>query len=549
MPYFNTGKTFLFPSFDLDEKERDKIDRFLQLLDNSNIDSIIVQYINNLGSSGGRPNVNYFKLFATILYGFAFGYETLRSIEEACRFDLRFIYLMEQVRPSYTTICAFINKIIVPNEERIFSLINKQIAKEMNMSFTDAFIDGSKFEANANKYKFVWKPTTFHKRISMTINDIIKKNDLILNYTDEELIRSSTVAIALSNLEKRKENLDNKIYKNLSKTLLAILSKILEYEEKERICGPNRKSYYKTDHDATAMCLKEDYYSGLGSNMHAAYNTQILVIKGFVFSYYVSQSRADMNDFIPVIERFYRMYETFPKNICADAGYGSLINYRYLKNNGIGNFVKDQSWEGNLTGTRPNQYRYNNHKIVCLNGNTGYPIDLKNRHPKKSGSVFYKVNGCNSCLFMPYCKQYMTDISKDEKIFEVIEEFQMLKQEAEDNLLSRKGIEIRVNRSIQVEGVFGIAKQNHGYDRTRRRGLNNVSAENMLTLLGLNIKKLFRHYEGKLSDRFWVAPDDLEPQKFAKPSWKKLSKKGIKTNAKMKEGIERAKQKGDESTI
>ena len=69
--------------------------------------------------------------------------------------------------------------------------------------------------------------------------------------------------------------------------------KSLEYEEKETICGENRNSYYKTDHDATAMCLKDDYYSGLGSNMHAAYNTQILVSNGFIVSYYVSQDRSD----------------------------------------------------------------------------------------------------------------------------------------------------------------------------------------------------------------------------------------------------------------
>lgn len=35
MPYFNTGKTFLFPSFDLQEKEREEISKSLTLLDNS----------------------------------------------------------------------------------------------------------------------------------------------------------------------------------------------------------------------------------------------------------------------------------------------------------------------------------------------------------------------------------------------------------------------------------------------------------------------------------------------------------------------------------
>jgi putative ISCpe5, transposase len=74
---------------------------------------------------------------------------------------------MEQTKGDYTTICKFINKVIVPNEKEIFSLINTQIKKEIDIKFEYAFIDGTKFEANANKYKFVWKPITFHKRISV----------------------------------------------------------------------------------------------------------------------------------------------------------------------------------------------------------------------------------------------------------------------------------------------------------------------------------------------------------------------------------------------
>ena len=534
----------MLPSFDLEAEEQEKIRRFLDLLDRSGVERVILKYINNRSALGGRPNSNYFRLFATVVYGFAFGFETLRELEEACRFDLRFISLMEQVRPSYTTFAAFINNVIVPNELEIFSMVNAQIAKDLGIPFEDAYIDGSKFEANANKYKFVWKPTTFHRRVSATAGELIRRYGLIDGYREEELIRSATVAFAISRLSGMRGRMGDGEHAAAEKTLLTLLSKVIEYEEKERICGPSRNSYYKTDHDATAMCLKSDYYSGLGTNMHAAYNTQILVIKGVVFMYYVSQSRADMGDFIPVIDRFRDSYGEYPRNICADAGYGSLENYRYLKEHGIGNYVKFQSWEGNLNGTRPDQYRYVGKSIRCLNGNMGYPVQMEGRHPKKKNGVFYRVTGCNSCAFMPYCKQYMTDLSADEKIFEVVEEFQLLKQEAEENLLSTKGIEIRVNRSIQVEGVFGIEKQNHGYDRARRRGLERVSAETMLTLLGLNIRKLFRFYEGKCIDRFWTAPSDMKPQEFKKPSAKRLSKKGQKTNKRMRDGIEKGKTKG-----
>jgi hypothetical protein len=137
--------------------------------------------------------------------------------------------------------------------------------------------------------------------------------------------------------------------------LVEYLLKSLEYEEKESVCGPNRNSYYKTDKDATAMCLKEDYYSGLGSNMHAAYNTQLSVANGLVTAYLVTQSRSDLNDFVPLLDVHYSFYIEYPKRLCADSGYGSLTNYKYLDEHKIKNFVKYFTWEGNVSGRNPSQ--------------------------------------------------------------------------------------------------------------------------------------------------------------------------------------------------
>ena len=327
MSYFTTSKIFLVPSFDLDEKEQKKIDRFLCFLESSGVGDIISKYINK-SDKGGRPNCNYYRLFATILFGFAFDKYTLRGIESACKFDLRYISLMEQEQVDYSTIARFINKVIIPNEQKIFSLICFQIKKEMNIEFEDAFIDGTKQEANCNKYKFVWKPIRFHERLSVKAYDLIFKNDLLRTNKVEKLIRSSTIAAAIDNLMLKKESYPEKKFNSIIKALTEMLYKILEYESKEEICGENRKSYYKTDKDATAMCLKSDYYSGLGSNMHAAYNVQILVIKGLVFSYDVSQSRTDYDELIPVLENFYQNYGIFPLRVCADAGYGVLKNYQ-----------------------------------------------------------------------------------------------------------------------------------------------------------------------------------------------------------------------------
>ena len=88
-----------------------------------------------------------------------------------------------------------------------------------------------------------------------------------------------------------------------------------------------------------------------------------------------------------------------------------------------------------------------------------------------------------------------------------------------------QGTEIRVNRSIQVEGVFGITKQDYGYVRARRRGIEKASTEIMLNSLGLNIAKLFRFFETGKLNAFWTAPSDLQPEEFKKPNLMRLVKK------------------------
>ena len=68
---------------------------------------------------------------------------------------------------------------------------------------------------------------------------------------------------------------------------------------------------------------------------------------------------------------------------------------------------------------------------------------------------------------------------------------------------------MRVNRSSQVEGAFGVIKQDMDYERVRRRGLDNVSCEIMLVCLGYVIRKLFLLIENKANLDYWKAPENL----------------------------------------
>lgn len=169
MPYFTIYRSFLLPSFDLPDEEKGKLDAFLDILEESGVGKIIEAATAQEASLGGREPYNPYRLFAAIAYGFCKHSGSVRKIEESVDFDLRFIYLMEQERPSYVTVSKFINNVVVKHQREIYSSIVGEVVRRFSVDVGDAFVDGTKFEANANKYKFVWKPRTFHSWLNAKI--------------------------------------------------------------------------------------------------------------------------------------------------------------------------------------------------------------------------------------------------------------------------------------------------------------------------------------------------------------------------------------------
>lgn len=153
------------------------------------------------------------------------------------------------------------------------------------------------------------------------------------------------------------------------------------------------------------------------------------------------------------------------------------------------------------------------------------------------------ITGCLSCPFASYCKRFMNNKNEDYKIFEVNVEYQKYRNQATENLLFPKGIEIRVNRSIQNEGAFGSLKQNMEYIRFRRRSMEKATAEYMHTFLGYNLRKVFRFYSGNLKLSFWTAPDNLQAEMFVKPRAKILAHKAEAKKKSVNEAARSANRK------
>ena len=77
------------------------------------------------------------------------------------------------------------------------------------------------------------------------------------------------------------------------------------------------------------------------------------------------------------------------------------------------------------------------------------------------------------------------------------EQWESLKEAANANIQSEKGILKRKIRSIQTEGHFGDIKENEDFRRFNYRGEEKVYKEFMLYAIGRNINKYHRfvHHE------------------------------------------------------
>ena len=188
-----------------------------------------------------------------------------------------------------------------------------------------------------------------------------------------------------------------------------------------------------------------------------------------------------------------------------------------MKEHNIKNYVKFLNWEGESSGKSPQLFYTFEDGVMCLNTCIGkeVPFDYYHRRKNKEGHL-YKFVGCNQCKYSYKCKAKLKHKNEDFRYIELIPEYELLKEQVRKNLLSPKGIEIRINRSIQVEGTFGQIKNNMNYDRIRRRGLEKVSCEIMLMCLGVNIRRYFAsiNNENKFKKNCWKTPTILQTEKF-----------------------------------
>lgn len=96
---------------------------------------------------------------------------------------------------------------------------------------------------------------------------------------------------------------------------------------------------------------------------------------------------------------------------------------------------------------------------------------------------------CESCAGCPFREKCFKGQYEDRKIA-LSKTMRRQKAEAEERISTPKGILLRMNRSIQVEGVFGVLNQDYGFRRFLTRGKRNNETRLFILAVAFNIQKL-----------------------------------------------------------
>ena len=105
----------------------------------------------------GRPRCDLVKMLKLVLFSFMEnGYMSLRGLEKACRTDIRYMWILDGMQPpSFMTFDNFINQMLCDSVEEVFKAVNQVIFEQDGVDLSHAYIDGTKIEANANKYSYI----------------------------------------------------------------------------------------------------------------------------------------------------------------------------------------------------------------------------------------------------------------------------------------------------------------------------------------------------------------------------------------------------------
>ncbi len=455
-------------------------------------------------------------LLKILLYANSNRIYSSRDIETACKRDINFMYLLEGGRPPHhATIARFRSLHFAPVAHELMAELSNKLYELGEISGDAIFIDGTKIESSANKYTFVWKNAVTKNMAKLFIkietliaecnelfglklcfDKVVEVKDLKKLKKKLQQLKTQSSITFVHGIGKRKTILQKKM-----EELDDYLNRLKDYKRKVYNCG-ERNSYSKTDPDATFMRMKEDAMKN--GQLKPAYNLQHGVDSEYIVWLSICHNPTDVLTLVPFMKSMENKFSFKYNKVVADAGYESEQNYTFLEENNQLSFIKPSNYEQskkrkykNNIGLAENMpYDVLDDYYTCHYARKISFIKTVRRMNQKTGEVssrsVYECKDCSGCPFKEKCITSWSKVPIEDrnKRMEIAYKFQIQRKRNLERIISREGIKLRVNRSIQVEGSFAQIKEDMGFRRFLSKGKVNVLGESIALAMSFNLKKL-----------------------------------------------------------
>ena len=486
----------------------------------------------------GRPAYHPRMMMKIILCAYTQSVFSGRKIEALLKDSIRMMWLAQGYEPSYRTINRFR---VHPEVEELlrecFIQFRSQLVEEELIDEEAIFIDGTKIEANANKFTFVWRKST--ERYSASL--IEKSNQLYDELLEKEIIpkieQENKEELSVKEMKEVVEKLDVKIEKynkeikaceigserkkirserkfpkQARKRFTDFITRKQKYRKDMKIFG-DRNSYSKTDPDATFMRMKDDYMKN--GQLKAGYNVQIATEGQYALAYDVFPNPTDTRTLIPFLDTIEENFFELPELIVADAGYGSEQNYQDIMENRnrtplitYSQYRKEKKKKHKNNAFHVDNWEYNEDEdtFICPNSRKvrfSHHSKRTDRYRFTREFKVYECEDCSDCPLRDLCTKAKE--GNNRKVY-MNEKWEFQKEYVRTKLSDEKTGEIYGKRKIDVEPVFGFLKANLGFTRFSVRGKQKVKNELAFSLMAVNLRK----YTAS-NDK--ITPEDREPHK------------------------------------
>ena len=459
-------------------------------------------------AKGRNPVVDPKTMFKILTYAYSQNIYSSRKIEIACKRDINFMWLLAgQKAPDHSTIARFRTGFLADTCEALFYQMVRRLEQMGELSKETVFIDGTKLEACANKYTFVWKKSVgkWEEKMFLKIQEAVTllNQEYLQSFRVSEETRTQDIQKICCFIEQVCEEQHTVFVhgrgrrKSRNQRYLELFRCFLERQtvyDGHTASFQGRNNYCKTDPDATFMHMKDDHMRN--AQLKPGYNVQIGVDSEYIVAADIFQDRNDVWTLVPFLKTMEKKVGFRYSSVTADSGYESEETYTYLRERKQKPYIKPQTYEKwkkrsfkqDISKRENMGYDEITDTYLCHARKELKPLFIKKQKSKsgyESEVTVYECEDCTGCSYKERCTH-----AKGNKRLYISKSFLEKRQESYENILSEKGILYRMNRSIQVEGAFGVLKNDYEFQRFLLRGKTKVKLEILLLCMGYNLNKL-----------------------------------------------------------